>query len=340
MLHIVDIAEHGRALGIDRGFLIVRSKGEIVAQVALDDVGAVLITGRGASWSSDLALALAERGTPMAICGAQYLPVAWMLPVVGHHAQTRIMAAQADASKTLNRRLWQRIVRAKLRSQAGVLEKAGKERGLLDGLVGQVELGDATNVEATGAARYWPALFGKAFRRDRAQGGLNALLNYGYTVLRACVARAAVAAGLHPSVAIRHRRDPLALADDLIEPFRGAIDACVVTLAAEGKTDISLSARLRLVDVLGRTTTEGTIGTSIGAFTRWVADAYVNGRMAPWRTIDVAAGALRPANRNARGTEDGGNLQEGPPHAGLREDAVVGVHAPPRDGGYDGHDRA
>lgn len=335
MSRVVEIAEHGRHLSVDRGFLLARADGKDVGHVALDDVSALLIVGHGCTYSAELTIALAERGAIVVVCGRGYLPVAWTLPVVGHHAQTRIATAQAEASKALNRRLWQRIMRAKIRAQADALEFAGKERGILDALVAQVGPGDEANVEATAAQRYWPTLFGPLFRRAREQSGINALLNYGYTVVRSAVARATVAAGLHPSVSVRHRRDPMALVDDLMEPFRGAIDRCVVGLVATGTTDIDprspdrgRAAREALVDVLDARTADGTVSTSIGAFVRWVAEAYVSGSLPAWTGgIHVATRSVRPANGNGGRTQGLYEVSQCASGPRLREDAMVGLRA-------------
>src|SRR3546814_5187240 len=117
----------------------------------------------------------------------------------------------------------------------------------------RVKSGDPDNLEAQAARRYWPLLMGADFRRDRHSPGANALLNYGYAVMRATVARAIVAAGLHPTIGINHanRSNALALADDLIEPFRPLFDALVTTMVAGGITALEPPAKrpfARLLD--------------------------------------------------------------------------------------------
>src|SRR5690606_36027162 len=115
----------------------------------------------------------------------------------------------------------QELVVGKIAAQAAVLAATTGPDIRMERMAREVRSGDATNVEAQAARRYWIALFGKEFTRDRQAGGINAALNYGYTVLRAGVARAILAAGLHPSLSIHHesRGDALRLADDLMEPF-------------------------------------------------------------------------------------------------------------------------
>src|SRR3546814_8596637 len=105
----------------------------------------------------------------------------------------------------------------------------------------RVRSGDPDNVEAQAARKYWPALMGSEFRRDQNAGGSNALLNYGYTVMRSCVARSIIGAGLHPAIGLHHhsRLNGFALADDLVEPFRPLVDGLVRRMTDEGVTTVT-----------------------------------------------------------------------------------------------------
>jgi len=236
MDRIVDIATDGRHLSAYRGFLIVSEKRTEVGRVPLDDVAAVIVHAHGVTWSTNLVVALAKRGAILLLCGANHAPVAVCLPLDGHHAQNGRMRAQWEASRPLCKQLWRRIVVAKIRWQAAVLEACDKPASAFDLLAKRVGSGDPENVEAQAARRYWPLLMGEEFRRDRDAGGANGLLNYGYAVLRSMCARAIVAAGLHPSIGVHHanRGNAFALADDLIEPFRPLVDALTLRLIAHG----------------------------------------------------------------------------------------------------------
>ena len=119
-------------------------------------------------------------------------------------------------------------------------------------LAGKVKSGDPDNIEAQGARRYWGLLFGDSFRRDREAEGLNAMLNYGYTVMRSATARAVIAAGLHPSIGLHHSHDnnPMRLVDDLMEPFRPFIDLQVWRLQRDGKAQVSSETKRALVHTL------------------------------------------------------------------------------------------
>lgn len=245
MDQIVDIATDGRRLSALRGFMLVSDAEGEVGRVPLDDVAAVIVHGHGATWSANLACALAERGAPIVFCARNHAPVAVCLPLEGHHAQNAKLRAQWAAPRPLSKQLWRTLVVAKIRWQAAVLEANGHGAGAFDLLARRVRSGDPDNIEAQAARRYWPLLMGEDFRRDRDAGGANGLLNYGYTVMRALCARAVVAAGLHPSIGVHHanRVNAFALADDLIEPYRALVDALTVRLIARGTVEVTPFAK-------------------------------------------------------------------------------------------------
>jgi CRISPR-associated protein Cas1 len=158
-----------------------------------------------------------------------------MLPLDAHHVQTERHRAQVEASLPVKKRVWQSLISAKIAQQGAVLiHFTGGHGGLLP-LAKRVRSGDPDNLEAQAAQRYWPLLFGKDFRRDRNEESINALLNYGYAVVRAAVARSVVASGLIPSLGVFHsnRSNPFCLADDLFEPYRPFVDWRVRLLLTE-----------------------------------------------------------------------------------------------------------
>ena len=246
---VVEVAQDGRHLAVDRGFLTVSADDDEVGRVPLDDIGIVIVNAHGVTYSNNLIVQLAERGAGVVVCGANHNPVAWLWPVVGHHDQANRVRAQIEASKPLNKRLWQTLVKAKIRQQGAVLDALGKTGSGFQLLSDRVGSGDPDNMEAQAARRYWPLLFGEAFRGDRGADGLNALLNYGYAVLRAATARAICAAGLHPSVGVAHKNAALCLADDLMEPFRPLVDLMVARLDAGGTTTVDRDAKKALAEV-------------------------------------------------------------------------------------------
>lgn len=252
---IVEIADDRRHLFVHRGFLVVRdTDGERkeLGQVPLDDIAAVIANAHGLTYTNNLLVALAERGAPFVLCGPNHNAVGMLFSLDGHHVQAKRIEAQIEATQPTHKRLWAAIVKAKLEQQAAALEAAGASTIPLQSLVNKVRSGDPENIEGQGARRYWTLLFGADFRRDQSGDGLNALLNYGYTVLRSAMARAVVAAGLHPSLGLHHSNDANAmrLVDDLMEPFRPVVDLKVWQLSQAGESVVTPEAKRALVRVL------------------------------------------------------------------------------------------
>ena len=251
MERIVDISTDGLHLAIHRGFLTVSSSSEERGRIALDDIGALIVHAHGTTWSKHVFDRMAERSVPVVLCAANHAPVSIVWPLQGHHAQGARLRAQIDASRPLQKQLWQKIVAAKIRMQGHILAAKGAEAGAFDMLARKVRSGDPDNLEAQAVRRYWKALFGPDFYRDQDAGGTNALLNYGYTVLRAVVSRAICASGLHPTVGIFHsnRANAFALADDLMEPYRPLVDQLVVNLAAASVNEVTSGAKKALASI-------------------------------------------------------------------------------------------
>lgn len=249
---IVEVADDRRHLFSHRGFLVVQdTDGERkeLGQVPLDDIAAVIANAHGLSYTNNLLVALAERGAPFVLCAANHNAVGMLLPIDGNYQQAKRYDAQIGANKPTIKRLWAEIVRSKLQQQASALEAAGAPVIPLSSLVPKVRSGDPENLEAQGARRYWSLLFGEDFRRDQNSGGINAMLNYGYTVLRATTARAIVAAGLHPTIGLHHSNEgnAMRLVDDLVEPFRPIVDLKVWQLKRAGEDQITPETKRALV---------------------------------------------------------------------------------------------
>lgn len=264
---VVEISSDGACLSLSRGFLTVRVDGDPPGQVAIEDMSALIIRGHGASLSVNICTRLAEANVPIVICGSSQSPASVVWPVSGHFAQGLHMQAQACANKPMQKRLWAQLVTAKIEAQGTVLMARGLDNSDLLAMAGRVKSGDSDNIEAQAARRYWPRLMGKDFKRGAGEGGINAALNYGYTVLRAATARSILAAGLHPSLSLHHqsRGDALRLADDLMEPFRPWVDHAVCKIAADhkGKDNFELerARKAALVSVLNLDL-QGALGAS------------------------------------------------------------------------------
>jgi CRISPR-associated protein Cas1 len=177
-----------------------------------------------------------------------------VMPVSGHYQQAGIIKTQVDASVPFRKNIWKQIVEEKLEKQAKSLALYGKDdsAAIVRNIAKTVKSGDPNNREAYGAKMYWKALFGGDFTRDPDKNGVNALLNYGYAVVRASVARAVCAAGLLPSFGVFHNNNlnPFCLADDFLEPFRPLVDIVVYQLAGQKKTELTPDVKKALAAVL------------------------------------------------------------------------------------------
>jgi CRISPR-associated protein Cas1 len=254
---IVEVSNDKRYLSVYRGFMLVHSTGEDrqeVGRVPLDDIAALIANAHGLSYSNNLLVALTERGAPFALCAANHNVVGMLWPIDGHHQQAHRFEAQIACTLPTRKKLWAAIVKSKLYNQAALLQAVGVPHMPVQALAKQVRSGDPDNLEAQGARKYWGLLMGPLFRRDQQADGVNALLNYGYTVLRAATARAVVAAGLHPSIGLHHSHDnnAMRLVDDLMEPFRPVIDMTVWQLQNSGPCVVNADTKRALVQSLYR----------------------------------------------------------------------------------------
>jgi CRISP-associated protein Cas1 len=256
---VIEVRERPTRVRLETGCLLIGSgSGEEATEtsVAAKDIAALVLAHPQISITGAALAAVAEAGGIVVVSGDDALPAAMLLPLDQHHAPARRLAAQADAALPVRKRLWAEIVRAKIAGQAAVLAREGRESAPLFALARDVRSGDPSNKEAHAALYYWLHLFEPNFRRDPALPDQNRLLNYGYAILRAFVARALCGAGLHPGLGLhhRHRNNPFCLADDLMEPLRPVIDAEVAALVRAGGPALPLdtATRRRLVAVIAR----------------------------------------------------------------------------------------
>lgn len=222
----LEFSTPGTRLSVSHRQLVIDRPDQPKVTRPIEDLGVVIVDDVRATYTQSVFLELLDAGATVLVSGRNHLPVGIMLPLDAHHVQTERHRAQIAAKEPVKKRVWQALIRAKIAQQAAVLTHfTGGHAGLAH-MAGRVRSGDPENLEAQAAQRYWPRLFGAVFRRDRDADGVNALLNYGYAVIRAAVARAIVAAGLIPSLGVHHRNrsNPFCLADDLFEPYRPYVD--------------------------------------------------------------------------------------------------------------------
>ncbi len=213
-----------------RDGLLVISRSGCQERIPVKDIAVILASHRQVTFTQAVVAELAREGGVLVCCDHRHHPAAMLLPLERHHHQADRFRRQASASLPTRKRIWKEIVRAKIRAQGENLKVLrGQDYGLAE-LSRRVRSGDSGNHEAIAAQRYWPRLFAdKAYRRGNDADGRNALLNYGYAVIRAMAARAVCAAGLHPSLGVHHknRSNAFCLADDLMEPCRPLVDSVV-----------------------------------------------------------------------------------------------------------------
>lgn len=214
--------------------------------IPIEDIGVVVLDNRQITITSMLLSALLDNNVAIVSCDGKSMPTGLMLPLYGNTLQSERFAEQIGASLPLKKQLWQQTIEAKIWNQAAVLSAAtGEVARNMYAWSGSVRSGDTDNLEGRAAAYYWRNIFPEIpfFVRDRNEAPPNNLLNYGYAILRAVVARALVAAGLMPTLGIHHhnRYNAYCLADDIMEPYRPYVDKLVVDIIKSGDTAPSLT---------------------------------------------------------------------------------------------------
>lgn len=220
--------------------------------VPIEDIGTVVIEHQQVSITMPLLNALSANNTQVVFCNEKGMPSAMLMNLEGNNTQGETLRNQMACGEVLKKQLWKQIVEAKIRNQAALLDKVGQNGNILKPLYSNVKSGDADNREGIAARLYFQQLYGTDFIRDRAAPGTNALLNYGYTILRAAVSRALVSSGLFPAIGIFHhnRSNAFPLADDMMEPYRPFVDEVVYDLVMQGKTELTKEVKADLIMIL------------------------------------------------------------------------------------------
>lgn len=261
---IIEISDSAPVLRVHNQQLILREPdAETGISTPLSEAAGIVISNPAVMMSQGFVAELAELGGILVICNRAHMPVAMMLPLNQHCTQSERILAQAQLTQPRKKQLWAQIVRAKIRAQGRLLQALHQAGEGFEFMARRVQSGDVGNLEAQAARRYWPILFqDSGFRRDRAGGDQNRLLNYGYAILRATVVRALCGVGLHPSLGLQHhhRENSFCLADDLMEPYRPLVDAVVwqwlQSHAADAELD-SASKAMLIASFLARYTWQG-----------------------------------------------------------------------------------
>ena len=220
--------------------------------IPIEDIGVVIIEHQQVSITIPLMNALVEGNVQVVVCNDRGMPSAMLQSFESNNLQGENLRNQMNAGEVLKKQLWKQIVEAKIRNQAALLNKVGQEGDILKQYYRNVKSGDSDNREGIAARVYFSELFGESFIRDRTLPGINALLNYGYTILRAATARALVSSGLLPAIGIFHhnRSNAFPLADDIMEPYRPYVDEIVYALSMQGKMELTKDVKADLIQVL------------------------------------------------------------------------------------------
>lgn len=261
----------------------------LLATMPCEDIGLVVVDNPGTTYSHAALARLIDFGAAVVICGKNHLPSGLLLPMSSHTELVPRLHDQIAVSKPVRKKLWAQIVVAKVRAQARNLDAGYVAHARLLALANQVKSGDPTNVEAQAARIYWSEWLdaqvpeetspgttaANVFRRDHDGGDIvNAMLNYGYAVLRAAVGRAIVSAGLQPALGLMHsnRSNAFCLADDLMEPLRPLVDRAARDLYREGAVELNRAVKSKLLTLLTATVrVDGQTGPLMVSLHRTVA---------------------------------------------------------------------
>ena len=249
----IEISQEPAYLAVQLDQLLIKREGQVVGQIPCEDIGVILVDQPQTTYSHAALARLAESDAAVVVCGRNHLPVAMLLPLADHSQVVWRINDQLAVSRPLRKQLWKQMVRAKIRAQAMNLAGGTPARSKLLDMARQVRSGDPANMEAQAARVYWPNWRPEeSFRRDADGDGLNSLLNYGYAVVRAAVARAIVAAGLLPSLGLKHsnRANAFCLADDLMEPLRPLVDDRASDLYLQGARELNRETKAGLLKLL------------------------------------------------------------------------------------------
>lgn len=235
----VEISTHGCYVHKKHKQLVIEKDEATLGSVPIEDLGVLIIDSPQTTVSAGLISYLAEHGVALIFTDSKHLPASVSIPFSNNTIQNKILQDQVAISLPQKKRLWAAVVAAKIANQSRVLTLCGKDGTALMEVSKRVPSGDPKNLEAYAARMYWQKLMGPQFKRDRNGNDENMLLNYGYAVMRASMARAIVATGMHSAFGIHHNNqyNPMPLADDLMEPLRPFIDARVFQLVNEAGID-------------------------------------------------------------------------------------------------------
>lgn len=240
---------HQNQLSIDLPHLKVLGEKESKKSIPIEDIGIIILDNQQITITHGCIAALLENNAAIITCNQSRHPTGMMLPIDGHNTQSERFRYQIDASQPLKKQLWQQTVQAKILNQAAILFNRNIACENMVYWAKSVRSGDPDNYEGRAAAYYWKSVFPKKldFFRGREGDPPNNLLNYGYAILRAIVARGLVCSGLLPTLGIHHRNkyNAYCLADDIMEPYRPYVDEIVLGIIDRGENFLELGTEIK-----------------------------------------------------------------------------------------------
>lgn len=229
---------------------------EKIGSVPIEDIGIVVVDHKQVMLSQPLMEALIDNNAAVLYCNSKHMPFGMVLPFMGNSVWTERFYVQMGASVPLKKNLWKQIVSVKISNQASLLKRRGKDNSKILPLLAKIQSGDTTNVEGKAASYYWREMFFDGFIRAREGMAPNNLLNFGYAILRAIVARSLVSSGLHPMMGINHKNkyNHFCLADDVMEPYRPFVDDMVLDLydSCEDVNELTKDIKAELMGIATR----------------------------------------------------------------------------------------
>ena len=251
---IIEISSAHRHLSVRLGQLIIKENGAQISSMPCEDIGLLLVDHPGVTYTHSVFTELLKEGAAVVLCGGSHHPAGMLLPLESNCVQSERFRAQIGAKEPVKKQLWRQVVRAKIKHQAKVVGEDSAAYGALMALRDKVRSGDTSNIEAQASRKYWRWYLSGEFRRDAKGAPPNNMLNYGYMVMRAAVARALCSGGLLPTLGIHHhnRYNAFCLADDMMEPLRGFVEGKVKKMweAEEQAEDLSQAVKAELLEVL------------------------------------------------------------------------------------------
>lgn len=220
----------------DRQLVITFKDNKDTVTRPIEDIGFVVIENPEVTISIPVLNELADNNVSVVFCDKKKMPKTMLMTLEGNTTQQESYKYQMEASAPAKKNVWKQLVESKIRNQAQLLNKLGRNGDVLKQYYMNVRSGDTDNREGAAAREYWNRLFGDGFRREHEGSPPNNLLNYGYTILRAAVARALIGSGLYPAFGVFHRNryNAFPLADDVMEPYRPFVDEIVYHLYYDG----------------------------------------------------------------------------------------------------------